>query len=160
MKRFKWKYESLLILTAAIWGFAFIAQRAGMEHVGPFTFNAVRFAMGSLVLVPLILVRNRRVKSESDHLKWRKIHRWGPVLAGLVLFLGASLQQVGIVFTTAGKAGFITGLYVILVPIFGLFQRQVPRWGTWTGAILAVAGLYLLSFSGSFTMSTGDLLVL
>ncbi|HPQ39862.1 MAG TPA: DMT family transporter [bacterium] len=186
------KSESLLLLTAAIWGFAFIAQRAGMEHVGPFTFNAIRFAMGSLVLVPLVILRNKRSESSgpistsslrpflhssihpiphssipssspcpsiapSPH---RAVPLSGPAFAGAALFLGASFQQWGIVYTTAGKAGFITGLYVIIVPILGLFWRQRPRWGTWIGAILAAIGMYLLSFSGTLTVNVGDLLVL
>ena len=170
------KSESLLLLTAAIWGFAFIAQRAGMEHVEPFTFNAIRFAMGSIFLTPLVYFRHRRSKSsisisqssirpsvhssiqaQSPHLP---IALSGPALAGTVLFLGASLQQWGVVYTTAGKAGFITGLYVIIVPVLGLFWKQRIRWGTWVGAFLAAVGMYLLSFSGEITVNIGDLLVL
>ena len=160
MNRLNWKSEALLFITAAIWGFAFIAQRAGMEHIGPFTFNTVRFALGSLFLVPLVLIKRRQSKLNPDFSETDSIHSWGPVIAGSVLFFGASLQQIGIVYTTAGKAGFITGLYVILVPIFGLIWKQKPQWGTWIGAILAAVGLYLLSFSGSFTISKGDLFVL
>lgn len=180
------KSESLLLLTAAIWGFAFIAQRAGMEHVGPFMFNAIRFAMGSLVLVPLVILRHHRsqfsvpISHSSTHpfphssthspspspdatippSRHRYIALPGPALAGIALFLGASFQQWGIVYTTAGKAGFITGLYVIIVPILGLFWHQRPRWGTWTGAVLAAIGMYLLSFSGTLTVNIGDILVL
>jgi len=159
------KSESLLLLTAAIWGFAFIAQRTGMQHVGPFTFNAIRFAMGSLVLVPFVWVRSKRQKTqpsqpqnaESGHVT---VPFFSPALAGLVLFLGASLQQWGMVYTTAGKAGFISGLYVIIVPVIGLFWGQRIRWGTWIGAFLAAVGMYLLSFSGEITVNIGDLLVL
>src|SRR5208337_4723362 len=114
--------DSLLLLTAAIWGLAFVAQRAGMEHVGPFTYNALRFALGALALVPIILIRGApaAVTKPAGGVRARA---WSAVsaglLAGAVLFFGASFQQAGIVSTTAGKAGFITGLYVVLVPLAG-----------------------------------------
>lgn len=155
------KADALLLITATIWGFAFVAQRVGMEYVGPFTFNAVRFALGSVSLVPLLLFNRRQEK------KYRKLMPCvgksmvltGGGLAGLALFIGASLQQVGIIHTTAGKAGFITGLYIVIVPLMGLLWRQVPELGTWMGAVCAAAGLYLLSVVGEFTISYGDLLV-
>ena len=171
------KSEILLFTTAAIWGFAFVAQRAGMEYVGPFIFNAVRFALGSLVLLPLVIVRqNRHTDSENriQHLHSNQTGRkpfsrkqfsskqvlLGGLLLGFVCFMGASFQQVGIVYTTAGKAGFITGFYVILVPIIGLFWKQRPALGAWLGAISAVIGLFLLSMTERFTISLGDSLVL
>lgn len=150
--------EALLLLAAAVWGFAFVAQRAGMEHLGPFYFNGIRFALGTLVLVPF-LVSNRTGRGRSGGRIGGELLLPG-ITAGGVLFLGASLQQVGIVTTTAGKAGFITGLYVILVPILGLFLRQSPRPGTWAGAVLALAGLSLLTGAGSGPVVGGDLLVL
>jgi len=156
------KSDALLLLTAIIWGFAFVAQRIGMDYVGPFTFNGVRFALGSLVLLPLIL-RNRTIQNKSktipDSLDTRTIVLGG-ALAGLAIFAGASLQQVGLVYTTAGNAGFITGLYVVIVPILGLFWRQQPRLGTWIGAILAAVGLYFLCITERFTISFGDFLEL
>jgi len=150
----------LLLLAAAIWGFAFVAQRAGMAHVGPFTFNAVRFALGGIVLLPLIALRGRRppVSPPAPPAAGRWI--WWGAAAGLVLFAGASLQQTGIVFTTAGKAGFITGLYVIIVPLGGLLWKQRTAAPAWLGAVLAVAGLYFLSLSAGLRMVRGDLLVL
>ena len=154
--------QALLLLTAAIWGFAFVAQRAGMEHVGPFTFNAVRFGLGSLVLLPFIMVRSRTQGApggRSHRDSTRMLIRGGGI-AGIILFAGASLQQVGIVYTTAGKAGFITGLYVIVVPVLGVLIGRSPGRRTWLGAALAVAGLYLLSVTGRLTISRGDLLVL
>jgi len=154
------KSEGLLLITAAIWGFAFVAQRAGMEHVGPFTFNSVRFAMGSLVLVPFILFLPSRSERKSPvPISGIKAVFWA-IVTGSVLFGGASLQQAGIVYTTAGKAGFITGLYVIIVPILGLFLGQKPGSRTWSGAVLAVLGLYFLSVKGNLTISKGDALVL
>jgi len=146
-----------LLLASVIWGFAFVAQRAGMEHVGPFTFNGVRFLLGSASLVPLLLLRRDRRDPEAGD---RKGTAWGLAVAGLVLFAAASLQQVGIVYTTAGKAGFITGLYVVIVPVLGLLRRQRIGLPVWGGAILAVAGLYLLSVTGGFGLGLGDGLVL
>lgn len=162
MKQGTVKADLLLLLTAAIWGFAFVAQRVGMDYVGPFTYNAVRFALGSLSLIPLILLMSKKKQDEHP-----EIHRgngralWiGGAIAGCALFAGASLQQAGLVYTTAGKAGFITGLYVVMVPLIGLFWKQRPKFGTWLGAILAAIGLYFLSVTEEFTISFGDLLVL
>jgi len=156
------KSDALLMLTATIWGFAFVAQRVGMEYVGPFTFNGVRFALGSLSLVPLMLLKRKNPSAIAALLPPadRRTVAWGGALAGLVLFMGASLQQVGLVHTTAGNAGFITGLYVVIVPLLGLFWRQRPDLGTWIGALLAAAGLYLLSVTAAFEIAFGDLLVL
>ncbi|PIE32098.1 EamA family transporter [candidate division KSB3 bacterium] len=148
----------LLLLTAVIWGVAFVAQRMGMEHVGPFTFNGVRFALGGLSLLPLLFI-NRKKAEETSSMQTKSLI-WGGFLAGCALFTGASLQQIGIVYTTAGKAGFITGLYVVIVPILGLLWKQHTSLGTWLGACLAVIGMYLLSVTGQFTISHGDLLVL
>ncbi|MBW1693187.1 MAG: DMT family transporter [Deltaproteobacteria bacterium] len=156
------KSDSLLLLTAAIWGFAFVAQRVGMDYVGPFTFNGVRFALGSLVLVPLIL-RNRKNQNPNGKVLKReekKVVIFGGAILGITLFTAASLQQVGLVYTTAGNAGFITGLYVVIVPILGLFWKQRPDAGTWIGAFFAVIGLYFLSIADKFTISFGDLLEL
>ena len=147
--------DLLLLLTALIWGFAFVAQRAGMEHVGPFFFNGVRFALGCLPLLPFVL------RTTTTPLASRLRHALrGGLLAGLFLFTAASLQQVGIVYTTAGKAGFITGLYVILVPILGLLLQHRSRRSTWTGALVATSGLYLLSVEPPLAIARGDALVL
>ena len=152
----------LLLLTAAIWGCAFVAQRSGMCYVGPFTFNGLRFALGGCALIPLIMYRNRRYGTQpgsgpsffsSEFLK-------KALLIGIVLFCGASLQQIGMVFTTAGKGGFITGLYVILVPIIGLFLGQRLGWSGWAGSILATFGMYLLSVTDTLTIEHGDLWIL
>jgi drug/metabolite transporter (DMT)-like permease len=147
--------DGLLLLTAAIWGFAFVAQRAGMEHVGPFTFNAIRFAIGTLVLLPFA-VRGGRLAGIRFTGRLLK----GGLLAGVILFAGATLQQTGLVYTTAGKAGFITGLYVILVPLLGLLWRHRPGLGGWVGATLAVGGLGLLSLNEHWSIARGDALVL
>lgn len=156
------KADILLLITAAIWGFAFVAQRVGMEHIGPFLFNGIRFSLGSLSLLPLIYfgLGNGNSGSAPPVPIGTRTKIIGSVLAGLVLFGGASLQQMGIVYTSAGKAGFITGLYVILIPIIGLRWGRKASTGTWIGAILAVAGLYLLSVTEQFTIDKGDFLVL
>jgi drug/metabolite transporter (DMT)-like permease len=165
--------ESLLLLASAIWGFAFVAQRVAMDHIGPFTFNAVRFALGSLPMLPLMaLARNRAVadaesgatpgttpREPSSRPPLRMLLTSG-LAAGALLYGGASLQQFGIVYTTAGKAGFITGLYVILVPILGLFWKMRPGATAWVGAGLGVVGLFLLSVNERFAIGLGDSLVL
>ena len=155
------KSNILLFITAIIWGFAFVAQRAGMEFVGPYTFNAIRFALGALSLIPLMVLTK---KSKFDYNKNETFKNnyfiYGGIVAGIILFLGSTFQQTGVVYTTAGKAGFITGLYVIFVPLFGIFLKNKTSPVTWFGAIIAVSGLYLLSVTESFSMGLGDLLVL
>ncbi|MCP4404526.1 MAG: DMT family transporter [bacterium] len=147
----------LLLLTAIIWGFAFVAQRMGMEHVGPFTFNGIRFALGGLSLLPLLYVNRKQHSVRETPVKTLL---WGGALVGVALFFGASLQQIGLVYTSAGKAGFITGLYVVLVPLLGLLWKQKTTSATWLGACLAASGMYLLSVSEQFTIAFGDLLEL
>jgi drug/metabolite transporter (DMT)-like permease len=152
--------DVLLLITALIWGFAFVAQRVGMQFVGPFTFNAVRFALGSVSLIPLAYYfRNHEAytSAQSEKIGFSGLI-WRGGIIGMVLFAGASLQQVGLVYTTAGKAGFITGLYVVIVPLLWLTFGQKSSLGTWTGAFLAAIGLYLLSVTESFTIQFGDLL--
>jgi drug/metabolite transporter (DMT)-like permease len=150
--------NSILLLAAAIWGFAFVAQKAGMEYVGPFTFNGIRYAMGSLALLPFIKLVKIRF-NESNYYSNKQLFTGG-ALAGLILFAGASFQQVGIVSTTAGNAGFITCLYVIMVPIFGFFWKHTTNLQTWIGAFLATIGLYFLSVTERLSLSPGDGIVL
>ena len=155
-----WRANLLLFITAMIWGFAFVAQRQGMEYVSPFTFNAVRFAIGALSLIPVILFSTPKHQTTTPQVLFSKTTMVGGLCLGIALFLGSSLQQIGIVQTTAGKAGFITGLYVIIVPLLGLLWKQKTGRGTWLGAILAVIGMYFLSVSDDCSISKGDLLVL
>lgn len=149
----------LLLLTAMIWGFAFVAQRVGMEYIGPFTYNAVRFALGGLSLYPLIfyLKGKNRNEPQEKHLFVRQ-KRVGGLLLGVVLFLAASLQQVGLQYTTAGKSGFITGLYVVFVPLVGVFFRHKTSLFLWIAVVLASIGMYLLSVTSLGTFSYGDML--
>jgi drug/metabolite transporter (DMT)-like permease len=156
------KSDLLFLLSAVIWGFAFVAQRMGMDHVGPFTFNGIRFFLGAMVLVPFICRSQKyqpRTYAGNRQTSARRLIFYGG-LAGLAIFAGASLQQVGLVYTTAGKAGFITGLYVVIVPIMGLLWGQRTNTGTWGGALMAAAGMYLLSVNEDLTVSFGDLLEL
>ena len=159
--------DALLLLTAGIWGFAFVAQRVGMDYIGPFAFNGIRFALGGLALVPLMVWSSRKKQkkpttelNKSPQPENKKLLIFGGILAGTLVFFGASFQQVGLIYTTAGNAGFITGLYVVIVPIMGLAIGQRTTMGTAFGAILAAAGLYMLSFTDSLVISWGDLLVL
>jgi drug/metabolite transporter (DMT)-like permease len=154
-----YRSDSLLLLAAVIWGSAFVAQRVGMSYVGPLTFNGVRFALGAFALLPFARRGDRHPMGETgdDPKKPMWSILWGGGLAGLMLFSGATLQQVGLVYTTAGKAGFITGLYVIIVPLMGLFLGHGPGWGGWAGACMATVGLYLLSVTEAWTFAPGDL---
>lgn len=146
----------LLLLAAAVWGFAFVAQRVGMAHMGPFTFNAIRFALGAVSLIPVI----RATRARQEHrASLGRLLLSGTVL-GVVLFAAASAQQLGIMTTTAGKAGFITGLYVVLVPLLALVWGERASWRAWTGALLAVAGLYFLSATEQVVLSAGDAWIL
>ena len=158
--------DLLLLLTSCIWGFAFVAQRTGMEFLGPFTFNAIRFAMGSISLLPLIIFLRTKAKKNNPPgdetkpaLSFKTILMCS-LLAGIPLFGGASLQQIGMIYTTAGNAGFITSLYVVLVPIFGLFIGRKTGIPTWIGAAATLAGLFFISQAESpGSLNHGDVLV-
>jgi drug/metabolite transporter (DMT)-like permease len=161
VKLTRYKADGLLLLAAAIWGSGFVAQRAGMDHVGPFTFTGARFGIGALVLLPIIHARARRASTNTSppRATFRPLVPQA-ALAGVVLFVGAALQQIGLVDTTAGKGGFITGLYVVFVPLIGvLIRHRIPP-VTWPAAALAAVGLYLLSVTGAFEINPGDLFVL
>ncbi|WP_019228447.1 DMT family transporter [Sedimentibacter sp. B4] len=158
MKTKEVKSVFILLLTAAIWGFAFVAQRVGMQHVGAFTFNGVRFALGSISLLPVIYFFNRKNKEQQKEEADLKTTVKSGLIAGSVLFIAASLQQIGLIYTTAGKAGFITSLYIVLVPIIGILFKQKTHMKTWIGALTAAIGLYFLSINESFTIEFGDFL--
>ena len=156
MKKKQLGNSLLLLLTATIWGSAFVAQSVGMEHVGPFTFTFSRSIIGGIVLLPCILLLGKWKRGFATKVEWI-----GGICCGIALCVASNFQQVGIQFTTVGKAGFITALYVVLVPIFGLsLKKRVPIL-IWGCVGLSVVGLYLLCMpTGAFTLALGDLLVL
>ncbi|MBQ7839732.1 MAG: DMT family transporter [Lachnospiraceae bacterium] len=165
MKKDKTSLKSsfLLFLAAAIWGVAFVAQSVGMDYMGPCTFNGVRFLIGGTVLLPFIWYREKKNrKSDPSRQKSgdRKSMLTGGICCGLALCIASLLQQFGIQYTTVGKAGFITTLYIIIVPFLGIFLRKKIGAKVWIGAVIAVAGMYLLCMSESFSLSRGDALVL
>ena len=150
--------ELLLLLAAIVWGFAFVAQKVGMDSIGPMAYNGIRFLLGSASLLPVIWFFNKKNKIHPSPKKTINIWLAG-LVSGVVLFIAASIQQIGIVYTTAGNAGFITTLYVILVPVFGLFLKQKVNIQTWIAAVIALIGLYFLSVSEGLTIVIGDALV-
>ena len=149
---------SLLIATV-IWGSAFIAQSVGMDYIEPFTFQAVRCGLAVIFLIPVIWLFD--VDKKNYVRNWANPHLWKTgFVCGAALFVAAGLQQVGLVYTSAGKAGFITAMYIVLVPILGLFFKSKPSPAAWCSVGLAVAGLYLLSCVGVTEINIGDILLL
>ena len=152
----------LLLLGSVIWGAAFAAQRMGMDHVPPFTFSGVRMMLAGLVMIPAAILAKKKNGMAAVPAETRREQRKGGLLCGLLLFAATSLQQIGLVYTSAGKAGFITALYVVLVPVAGwLFLRKQPGRTIWAGVGLAVAALYLLCIPETgLRMEHGDAYVL
>ena len=157
MKTQEIRADLIMLLAAAIWGFAFVAQREGMETMGPFLFNTARFFIGTVFLLPIVWYLSKKNKSQNNKETSTKKLLFAGSIAGLFLFLAASFQQVGIQYTTAGKAGFITGLYIFFVPLIGIFFGQRTGSGTWLGAFIAVIGLYFLSINEDLSIARGDL---
>lgn len=159
--------SSMLTLTALIWGVAFVAQSEGMNYVGAFTFNACRFIVGGLVLVPCIFFLKKgngdqRMQLKPDRrtqARQRRTGIIGGICCGLFIWVGSTLQQFGIAQTTVGKAGFITSLYIIIVPILGLFLKKKVGLNIWLSVAIAAAGMYLLCITDGFSISRGDFLV-
>lgn len=150
----------LLLLTAMIWGAAFVAQSVSMDYVGPFTFLCSRSILGGVVLLPVIAVMGKGKKKKETRPENRKFLLLGGICCGVMLFIGSALQQIGIQYTTAGKAGFITAMYMVLVPICGMFFGRKPGGKTWAAVVVALVGMYLLCLYGSGiqNLSKGDLL--
>ena len=155
------KNAAILMLTAFIWGTAFVAQSVGMDYLGPFTFNGVRSLIGSAALLPciwLLQILNKKegtVKEEGS----RKDLIIGGIACGLLLFAASSLQQIGIQYTSAGKAGFITAFYIVIVPVLGIFLHKKIGWKVWIAVLLALAGLYFLCITEKFTIGKGDIFI-
>ena len=167
----------LLCITAIIWGASFVSQSVGMDYVGPFTYNGVRMFLGSFVLLPVIyFMRKRGYTQKVDReqilaqrgvsslaeLPWYDRHPqlYSGIFAGIILFIASSAQQYGIQFTTTGKAGFITAMYVVLVPLLGIFLRHKTRVADWVAVVLATFGFYFLSITEGFSIAKGDLYIL
>jgi len=148
----RFKGDVLLLIAAVIWGSAFVAQRIGAEHVGVFLFNGGRFLLGAILLALVLIIR--REKPNFSNLK-------SLYIPGIILYVASALQQAGMAYTSAGNAGFITGLYVILVPVIAAIVLKTKiRFQVWMGAILAVAGMYLLSVNKAFHIEKGDALIM
>ena len=168
MKKTQLKNSLLLLLTATIWGVAFVAQSVGMDHVGPFTFNAVRSIIGGIVLIPCIFFLDHRKSDQKEELPSPQQQAeqtgtliLGGVCCGILLALASSFQQMGIQYTTVGRAGFITACYIVIVPILGhFFLRKKCGATIWIAVALALAGLYLLGITDGFSVGKGDLLVM
>ena len=149
-----------LLMATVIWGSAFIAQSVGMDYIGPFTFQAVRCGLAVVLLVPVTFLFDR-AKGDSSRGKWLDPKLWkAGAICGAALFVASGLQQVGLQYTTAGKAGFITALYIVLVPVLGLFLKEKPPASLWVSVALATAGLYLLSCMGVTEVNFGDILLM
>ena len=157
------KNSLLLLLTAAIWGIAFVAQSVGMDYVGAFTFNAVRSIIGAIVLLPVIWFLNKGRTAVSQTPKEKKAAQktlvTGGIYCGIFLCIASNFQQFGIKYTTVGKAGFITACYIVIVPILGLFLKKKSGPFIWAAVIMALIGLYLLCIKDGFSIGKGDLLV-
>lgn len=172
MNKYTLRQSMLLLLTAAIWGVAFVAQSVGMDYVGPFTFNTVRSLLGGIVLIPcIVLLKRINVGSKDtagaaehasgDPAGQRKVLLTGGVACGVLLCIASNLQQFGIMYTSVGKSGFITAMYIVLVPVLGIFLKKKAGIKIWCSVAIAVGGLYLLCMTDSgFSIQKGDLLLL
>lgn len=158
----QFKGSILLLIGTVIWGCAFVAQSVAMDHVGPLTFQACRSALAVIVLLPVIALFDRGRKETDSYLKlWSSKKLWTTGLAcGAALFVASGLQQIGLVYTEPGKAGFLTAMYIVLVPVLGLFLGKRPGILVWTSVVIAVAGLYFLSFVNAEGINVGDIILI
>ena len=159
MKKEQLKGSAQLLFATLIWGSAFVAQSVGMDHLGPMSFQAVRSLLAVAALVPVIALMDRSPAAFLPRWKAKGLWKTG-ILCGLALFVAQSLQQVGLIYTEPGKAGFITAMYIVLVPVLGLFLGRKCGIRVWISVLLAVAGLYLLSCVGVSSVNLGDILIL
>lgn len=182
MNKTKLKGNLLLLSTAAVWGIAFVAQRVGMEYIGPLTFNGIRFAMAAIVLIPVAYFLERRpqrlqeiqtveitadgqqnssaIHTPETRKKQKRTLMIASLVCSIILFCGSTLQQMGIVTTSAGKTAFITALYIVLVPIFSMVLKHRPSLKCWIGVVFGTIGLYFLCITSTFDIAPGDLIVL
>lgn len=163
MKNFNWKNPAMLLLAAFIWGSAFVAQSVGMDYVEPLTFNCVRSVVGGIVLLPCIYLLGKLKSPEEREAAARldkKTLLAGGISCGVILCLASNAQQIGIQYTSVGKAGFITALYIVIVPILGIFLKRRCGWKVWLSVLIALVGFYLLCMVGGFSLEHGDLWLL
>ena len=153
------KGNVLLLLTAIIWGTSFIATKSGAEALGPFAFNAIRTLIGGIALIPVISLLSHRNKTESTRVQDRKSLLVGGILCGIALFFAGAFQQIGILYTSAGKTGFITSLYVVLVPVLQVLLHKKIKASLWVCVFLAIAGFCILSMPNPGQVSIGDFLI-
>lgn len=157
------KSSLILLLTATIWGVAFVAQSVGMEYIGPFTFNAIRCVLGGMVLIPVILVlkKKKETGAENQEKEDKKTLWMGGIACGVILCIASNLQQFGIMEASVGKSGFFTALYIVMIPVIGIFIGKRPGIKLWFCVALAVVGMYLLCMKdGSFTIERADIMLL
>ena len=157
------KSSLILLLTATIWGVAFVAQSVGMEYIGPFTFNAIRCVLGGLVLIPVILVlkKKKETGAENQEKEDKKTLWAGGIACGVILCIASNLQQFGIMEASVGKSGFFTALYIVMIPVIGIFIGKRPGIKLWFCVELSVVGMYLLCMKdGSFTIERADIMLL
>ena len=168
-KRFQLRQSAILLLTALIWGFAFVAQSMGMDYIGPFTLIAIRFLLGAVTLLPVVVIQGRGIVPGPDRVRRREDGRAlnggvlvrGGIACGISLGLASILQQIGIAHTTVGKAGFLTALYIVIVPVYAFFLGRRTKPLIWLCVAIACAGIYFLSMpAGRFTLLKGDALCL
>lgn len=151
----------LLVMTAMIWGFAFVAQRVGADYVGTFTFTGIRFLLGAASLIPVILIFEKKEAQKEIHIEKQKTTLIAGLIAGTILFTASSLQQMGIEITqSAGKASFLTGLYTVIVPVLGIFLGRKTTLNVWMGVFLAVVGMFLICINEKWQISFGDLILI
>lgn len=167
MKKTELTSAVLLFLAAFIWGVAFVAQSVGMDYVGPFTFNGCRFLLGGVVLTPFAVIREKKYQKSKTYLsmteeqqrKHRKTTLWGGLCCGIAICIASSFQQAGMLYTSVGKAGFITALYIVLVPVMGVFMKKNVPSIVWVGVVLAAVGFYFLCITETFSINYGDVLL-
>ena len=148
----------ILLLTAAIWGMAFVSQSKGMDYMHPFTFNGVRSLIGAASILVYILISRKIAGDKAAPLDW-KLNVKAGLLCGIFLTIASTLQQFGIKYTSVGKAGFITTLYIIFVPMFGIFLKKKVAPVVWAAAVMAAVGMYLLCMTESLRLGAGDIMV-
>lgn len=163
MKSKQLSHSLLLLLTAVIWGVAFVAQSTGGDLIGPYSFNCIRSLIGALFLIPVVFfldktgLTSKKPETKQD----KKTLLIGGICCGVIMFVATNIQQLGLYYgASAGKAGFLTACYILLVPIFGMFLKKKCGWNIWIGVVIALAGLYLLCMKGSFSLTLPDILVL